>query len=822
MTRKFLRLSAIPVLSVMMLGALLSAFDVSAAGGPPPVVRYATRSDATGPLRDMPQIPPMPAVLGQIFQRPFKRLPNRTGSGGSAAPDPVVQASLPGASAPSTGSDFEGVGNVNAVLPPDPVGAIGPDHYVQMVNLSFAIWDRSGALLEGPVSNNTLWQGFGGPCESTNDGDPVVLYDAMADRWLMSQFALPNFPRGPFYQCIAVSQTPDPTGAWYRYEFTISDTNLNDYPKFGVWPDGYYLSVNQFKCNPVRCSWAGEGVAAFERDQMLNGGTARMVYFDLYNIDPNLGGMLPADLDGPAPPAGAPNPFAQVDDNAWGYTSQDQLQIWNFHVDWNNPTSSTFTFDRAIPTANFDANMCGYSRNCIPQPGGTNVDAISDRLMYRLQYRNFGDHQSLVVNHTVDVGGDHAGIRWYELRDDGSGWGIQQQGTFAPDGDHRWMGSAAMNGAGDIALGYSVSSTNTYPSIRFTGRLDGDPSGQMTQGEGTIVAGSGYQTHSSGRWGDYSMLSVDPTDDCTFWYTQEYYASVGSAPWRTRIGSFRLSDCGGTVDNPPSVTITAPNDGATVSGSVPITADASDDKRVGQVEFLVDGSSIAVDSDGSDGWSASWDSGTVGDGSHTVSATATDTAGQTTTDSITVTVDNVNDPPVASFTYTCTGLTCGFDAAGSFDPDGSIVSYEWDFGDGKTGSGLTPSHSFDTASTYLVTLTVTDDGGKTGSTSQQVTVSQVAPLAVTGIDPNTMAAGSSADVTITGAGFQPGAVVSFEKGSGPAPSATVTSVSGDGATVYATVTAKAGGPPRDRIWDVRVTNPDGSTAVLASGFTVTP
>jgi PKD repeat protein len=823
MSHKFLRYSSIPVLTFMLLGALLSAFDVSAAGGPPPVVRYATRSDATGPLRDMPQIPPMPAVLGQIFQRPFKRLPNRAGSGGSAAPDPVAQTSLVGASAPSTGTSFEGVGNVNGVLPPDPAGAIGPNHYVQMVNLSFAIYERDGNKLYGPAANNTLWQGFGGACESTNDGDPVVLYDHLADRWLMSQFALPNFPRGPFYQCIAVSKTGDPTGAWYRYEFTISDTNLNDYPKFGVWPDGYYMSINQFKCNPVRCSWAGQGVAAFERDQMLNGRAARMVFFDLYNADPNLGGMLPADLDGPAPPAGTPNPFAQVDDDAWGYTSQDQLQIWDFHVDWSNPSSSTFTFDRALQTAAFDANMCGYARNCIPQPGGTSVDAISDRLMYRLQYRDFGDYQTMVVNHTVDTdGSDHAGIRWYELRESGSGWGIAQQGTYAPDSDHRWMGSAAINGAGDIALGYSVSSGSTNPSIRFAGRLAGDPLGEMTQGEGVIVAGKGYQTHSSGRWGDYSMLSVDPTDDCTFWYTQEYYASVGSAPWRTRIGSFQLSDCSGTADNPPSVSITSPSDGAIVSGTVSITADASDDNGVDQVEFFVDNNRLGTDADGSDGWSASWDTTGASEGSHTVSATATDTAGQTASDSVGVTVDNVNDPPVASFTYSCTGLSCDFDASGSSDPDGSITNYAWNFGDGGTASGVAPSHTYNAGGTYAVTLTVTDDRGGTDSDSQELIVSQAAEVTVTGIDPDNVAAGATVGVTIAGTGFQPGAVVSFENGSGPAPSAIVTSVSADGTSISATITAKVGGPPRDRVWDVRVTNPDGSTGALPAGFTVIP
>ena len=453
---------------------------------------------------------------------------------------------------PDTDQNFEGLGNVNNVLPPDPNGDVGPDHYVQTVNLSFAIWDKSGQLLYGPANLNTLWQGFGGPCETTNNGDPIVLYDHLADRWLISQFAIPNlfpFGLGPFYQCIAVSQTTDPMGAYFRYEFLISNTKLNDYPKFGVWSDAYYMAVNQF--NQLFLDWAGQGVVAFERDRMLQGLPARMVYFDLFSTDPNLGGMLPADMDGPSPPAGAPAPFMQVDDDASGF-SPDQLQIWEFFADWADPANSTFQFDRALPTIPFDSNLCGYARNCIPQPGGANVDAISDRLMYRLQYRNFGSHQTLVVNHTVDVNGnDQAGIRWYEVRDSGGGWILYQQGSYSPDETHRWMGSAAMDGFGNLALGFSASSTSVHPSIRYVGRLAGDPLGTLPQGEATLIAGSGYQTHSSGRWGDYSMLAVDPIDDCTYWYTQEYYAVTGSVTWQTRIGSFRFPGCGGPPPPPP-------------------------------------------------------------------------------------------------------------------------------------------------------------------------------------------------------------------------------------------------------------------------------
>ena len=449
------------------------------------------------------------------------------------------------------GQNWAGITNRNGVLPPDTTGDVGPNHYVQWVNLSLAVYSKTGTLLYGPTNGNTIWTGFGGVCSTRNDGDPIVLYDQAVDRWMIAQFAVPGGTSG-YHECIAVSQTGDPTGAWYRYDFLYSSTNMNDYPHFGIWPDGYYMTVNQFKGG---ATWAGQGVAVFERDKMLLGQPARMVSFDLNSVDPNLGGMLPSDWDGSqAPPAGAPNTFVQFDDSSWGY-SGDQVQLWDFHVDWTNTANSTFTKNTALATAAFDSDMCAYARSCVPQAGSTvKLDALADRLMYRDQYRNFGDHQSIVLNHTVDVDGtDHAGIRWYELRNTGSGWSIYQQGTYAPDAANRWVGSVAMNGKGGIGLGYSVASSSIYPSIRYTGRVAADPLGTMPQGEGTMIAGTGAQTHSASRWGDYSTLSVDPVDDCTFWYTGEYVATTGSASWVTRIGSFTLPDCAGAPPTTGSI-----------------------------------------------------------------------------------------------------------------------------------------------------------------------------------------------------------------------------------------------------------------------------
>jgi hypothetical protein len=640
-----------------------------------PIVGRAVRHDTSPELRSVPAIPPTAGPKTVELRRP--RLPRGHGPRVKLGRDPVLQDFAGPLNMPSATS-FDGVSNVNGVLPPDPNGSVGPSHYVQWVNLSFAVYSKAGALLYGPASGNTLWQGFGGPCQAENGGDPIVLYDKQADRWFMSQLAYPNFPNGPFYQCIAVSQTGDPLGAFHRYAFVISDTALNDYPKFGVWPDGYYLAVNQFVCFDLIppfgfyvCDWAGQGAFAFERDKMLSGQAAQMIGFSLPVS--NLGGMLPADWDGPTPPPpGAPNVYVQADDDVWFSPTlpQDRLQLWPFHVDWANPALSTFgpnppgaDVGLVLDVQPFDSNMCDYAANCIPQPGfdligqpSPSVDALADRLMYRLQYRNFGTHETLVVNHTVDVDGtDHAGIRWYELRDAGSGWSVHQQGTYGPDSRHRWMGSVAMDGAGNIALGFSLSSRDpeTYPAVVYVGRLAADPLGTLPQAETIMWAGNGAQEDSSGRWGDYSSMSVDPTDDCTFWYTHEYYPStdvITGMNWRTRIGSFKFASCGGApTDTPPAVAVTSPASGTTVSGTVPVTASATDDHGVTQVEFFVDGASIGVDTDGSDGWSVNWNTTTATNGGHTVTATATDTIGQTESSSNPVTVANASATSMGVF-----------------------------------------------------------------------------------------------------------------------------------------------------------------------------
>jgi hypothetical protein len=438
--------------------------------------------------------------------------------------------------------NIDGMGNVSDVIPPDPAGDIGANHYIQATNINFAVYSKTGGLLYGPASLSSLWQGF--PGGYTSDGDPVVFYDHLADRWIITQFSLPNYPNGPFYELIAVSQTSDPLGAWHRYSFQFS--KMPDYPKFGVWPDGYYMSANLYSSGSG--NWAGPAAIVLERDSLLAGKIARMKIFELGTDRQPL---LAADLDGPLPPAGSPGCFLSVNDDP--ANANDHLELFTLQTDWANPANSVLTGPQSIPVAVFDGNMCNGSASCLPQAGtSSRLDALSRYLMQRLQYRNFGTYQVLMANHTVDVDvTNHAGIRWYELRTTGTDWSVYQQGTYAPDTNHRWMGSIAMDGAGNIALAYSITGKGIYPSIHATGRRSGDAPGYMSLAEETIIAGTGAQKDLSSRWGDYSCLTVDPADDRTFWYTNEYYSVTSNKDWKTRIASFTIDSLPVEVSESP-------------------------------------------------------------------------------------------------------------------------------------------------------------------------------------------------------------------------------------------------------------------------------
>jgi hypothetical protein len=479
-----------------------------------------------------------PARGGRSFE------PGRPEPVGNAQPkgtDPLAERSI---SSPNTFADPKAsttgtpVDPNARVAPPDTTGDLGPNHYVQWVNLRYAIYtitrdannEITGFNLVGgfPKQGNVVWQGFGGRCESDNDGDPIVQYDQLANRWVLTQFAV---SATPYTQCVAVSTSPDPTGTYHRYAFSYS-RDFNDYPKMGVWPDAYYITYNMFKNGR---SFSGNRVCAFERDRMLNGLSARQLC-----ANTTAGHSLePADLEGSTlPPAGSRNFLLSITSTA--------LQFWRFGVNWSTGTGTLTGPTNVAGVAAF-SRACGGG-TCIPQPGTTQqLDSLADRLMYRLSYRNFGTHESLVINHSVATNNVSA-IRWYELRN-ASGQSlnsgnpvVHQQGTFSPSSAHRWMGSAAIDKTGGIAVGYNISSSTIKPSIRFAYRAPSDPLGTMGN-ETEAQAGPGVQTPSLSRWGDYSTLSVDPVGGCTMVFTSQYQPVDGNFNWATFIYSFKLTTC---------------------------------------------------------------------------------------------------------------------------------------------------------------------------------------------------------------------------------------------------------------------------------------
>ncbi|HEX9043810.1 MAG TPA: fibronectin type III domain-containing protein [Candidatus Limnocylindrales bacterium] len=550
------RAAALAVATMLLAGPFSTAPAVAtAASSNGPVSIAQAGASLSAPLRDLTPDPLAQRAHGMPLDMLTDR-PTHSNAGPAAHVKDGALQTAPTTSALSTGQSFDGLGNIDGVYPPDTNGAVGPNHYVQWVNLHVAIYSKTGTLLSGPFAGNTLWSGTGTACATQNAGDPIVLYDRRADRWLFGQFT--SSP--PYGECIAVSQSGDPTGSYYRYFLNLSNTVFYDYPKLGIWSDGYYLTMNRFTQ-----FFQGASAFAIDRNAMLAGQTVRYLQF---TTSTSYGTLLPADIDGSTmPPAGAPEPIAEIGSSA--------LHLWQLKVDWTNTANSTFTGPTSLPVAAYN-QLCPNTRSCVPQPG-TNVglDGLGDRLMYRLAYRNLGDHEALVVDHAVNVAGSgvQAGMRWYEIRGVSTTPTLYQQGTFAPDTTSRWIGTMAIDASGGIGLGYSVSSSSVYPGLRITGRLAGDPLGVMTQGEATVVAGSGVQTGTGDRWGDYASMSVDPSDDCTFWFTSEYMPTTGPAPWQTRIASFRLPGCGSPASSAPSapqaLTATAGNGQVALSWSAP-------------------------------------------------------------------------------------------------------------------------------------------------------------------------------------------------------------------------------------------------------------
>ncbi len=509
----------------------------------------ADSHDTSPALRDI-----APAPLTAARKRGAERKdisPHPKGDGRDAAlqaPPAASKLPAPTVLAPSLGGGFDGPA-ANGMSPPDTSSAIGPNHVVTAVNTNLLIQNKAGTILYGPVGINTVFSGFGGACQNTNDGDPLVRFDLLAQRFILTQFANRSVSSGPFYECIAVSASGDPTGSWHRYSFMYPD--FPDYPKLGVWPDAYYVTYNMYKATTT--AWAGPKVCALDRAKMLDGLSATQQCFSLSKL---YGAPLPPDVDSAAPPPnGSPAPMVSLG------LSGTTLAYWSLKVNWATPASSTITGPTALTVAAYTP-ACGGGV-CIPQQGtATRLDSLGDRLMNRFAYRNFGDHESFLVSHSVSANGT-TGVRWYELRRSGTALSVYQQGTYAPDGTARWMPSIAMDGVGNIAIGYSASSASMFPAIRVNGRLSGDALGTLGQGETTVKAGGGAQTGSLTRWGDYATMSIDPADQCTFWFSTEYLKASGSYNWSTYTSPFKLPGC--SVPITPDFSLTPNPTTATVA-----------------------------------------------------------------------------------------------------------------------------------------------------------------------------------------------------------------------------------------------------------------
>jgi hypothetical protein len=773
-----------------------------------------------------------------------KMLPAKPAYNGPlAAPTHAVQNAhaVPALLAPTAGVNFDGVGQgfgayVVCCAPPDTNGDVGPNHYVQTVNLDFAVFSKTGALLLGPKPVNSIFAGFGGGCQIDNDGDPIVLYDPLADRWLISQFAVTTTK---YLECVAVSTGPDPTGSYYRYSFSYTD--FPDYPKFGVWPDGYYVTYNMFAGGTT---FNGAGVCAMDRSKMLTGAAASQKCFQTTTA---YGGLLPSDLDGKtAPPAGAVNYILGTD-------TLSTLVYWKFHYDPTTPANSTFVGPTSVLVTTYQISCPTQARgDCIPQGGGgTPLESLSDRVMHRLAYRNFGDHEALVVNHTIEVGSGatlHSGVRWYELRPDASrNLSLFQEGTYAPDANWRWMGSIAQDKVGNIGLGYSVSSSTISPQIHFTGRLAADAAGTMTQGENIAINGGGSQTGGLARWGDYSMLGVDPVDDCTFWYTTEYLKASGSFNWSTRINSFTLPNC--TTPPAPDFSLsTSPSSVSVVQGSSATYTETITPSGgfTGSVTLSVSGlptgaagtfspnpatttSTLTVTTATSTptGSYPLTITGTSGTLTRTSSATLVVTAAPTPDFSLSATPASatVTQGTAGSYTVNVTrsgGFTGSVQLTMSSSPAGLTGTFSPNPNTGASSSLSVPTSTSTTAGTYTITITGTGTGVPTHTTTVTLVVNAPAAgdysLSATPAS-QTVTQGVSATYTvnITRTGGFSGSVAFSVSGLGAGQTGTFNPASTTGASSTLTVATTATATTGSRV--LTITGTSGTT--LSRTTTVT-
>ena len=601
------------------------------------------------------------------------------------------------------------------VSPGDPVVEVGANHVIYAVNSGgsgtyFNVYNKSGTLVSGPITFGSLAPA-GNSCTSDR-GDPLVHYDRQAGRWFMLTMDDTGL-------CTFVSKTSDPvSGGWWFYRYTTPV--LPDYPHCGVWNDAYVCGTNEG-------SQAGTEIYAFDRANMLNGATARAA--QRFNSVANLAGygfqiMTPSTFYGTtAAPSGRKQVLARHNDDeahagASANGSQDYIELYELNIDWNTPANSSIVTLPRVAITEFNSWFRDYSTFAtVPQPGSTSrLDPIREVLLNQLVYRNMGTHEALIgtlaTNQNAARTGTvvDSGIRWFELRRVGSGnWTLHQEGTFSP-GDtstHHLMGTIAMDKFGNMGMAYNVTKTTTptkFATLGYTGRLASDPAGVMSLGENEVAVGAAVET--SGRWGDYYQMTVDPVDDCTFWFVGMYRPS-GS--WQTRIADFKFPACSGVTTYTVSGTITT-SGGAGING----------------VNVSNGSSSTTTNSSGAYTLSG------VANGTYTLTPSLSGYTFSPTTRSVTVSGANVtgqnftgtppaNVPPVANFSFTTSGLTASFTDT-STDSDGTIASRSWNFGDGTTSTATNPSKTYSAAGTYTVTLTVTDNGGATNTRSSAVTV----------------------------------------------------------------------------------------------------
>jgi len=546
--------------SLLAVGALLLCTLPSFAQDHPSAQMSVHQADGfavSPPLRDLAKLPPRP-TYGFHETNPPHRVNLHPGRGQQIGVDEVEQSF---AGAPSSvivpGMSVVGINNLCGCYPPDTEGSVGDTQIVEWVNLDYAVYNKStGALVMGPLAGNSIFANLGGICAANNDGDPIAQWDKVNHRWLLAQ----NVFTGSYGVCVAVSTSNDATGSYYLYHFPVVNGGFPDYPKWGVWPTGYFQTWNNF--GPGGGGFVG-AVACGYNDVKLRAGdnTAEQICFQGHGAPNYDYSLLPADVDSPVPP-----PVGQDEFFIGSYdvdSTNNHLYLYSMHPVFSNPSQSTFTGtgDADPITVPSYTPFCDSSRSCIPEPGGFFVDALGDRVMYRFAYWDDGPlpnvpptpplpvpAQHWFINHVTTAGSGQAGVRWYEFTAPIktvtiNGLSLFQSGTFAPDANYRWMASMARDKVGNLAVGYSISNgTSLHPSINVAGRAPLDPHGQLS-GELVLTTGAGSQTGSADRWGDYSNMSLDSTDYCTMWYFQEYLLTTGAAPWMTQMNQIKFNTC---------------------------------------------------------------------------------------------------------------------------------------------------------------------------------------------------------------------------------------------------------------------------------------